>query len=155
MEILPFFTFQSPFSNHYSCYFAVKGKTYTSSEQYYMSVKASFFNDPIAYKIIMGTNDCAKQKLAGRHVKGYNEFLWKKVRDNVMRDALASKFEQSRKLTRILRATGTKTLIECNEHDTYWSSGISVDAMNRGEPWTGRNKLGTLLMELRDNMEYR
>ena len=60
-----------------------------------------------------------------------------------MRRALDAKFTQHGKLKRRLLATGAATLIEHTRNDRDWADGGDGSGLNR---------LGVLLMELRDRL---
>lgn len=66
---------------------------------------------------------------------------WESVKDQVMRDALLAKFRQHDELRRILVSTGDARLIEDTDQDRYWGDG---------DDGRGRNRLGQLLMEVRE-----
>ena len=50
---------------------------------------------------------------------------------------------------------GTKQLGEANGNDTFWGTGIALSKLNSANPanWRGENKLGLLLMELRETLK--
>ena len=60
-----------------------------------------------------------------------------------MREALHAKFTRHPKLGALLLSTEHAELIEHAPHDSYWGDG--------GDG-TGKNRLGRLLMELRDQL---
>ena len=60
-----------------------------------------------------------------------------------MRDALKAKFGQHQELKSLLLSTGSAYLIEHTRNDAYWADG--------GDG-SGKNMLGILLMEIRDNL---
>ena len=68
---------------------------------------------------------------------------WDNFKDNVMYDALKAKFTQHKELRKLLIETEAKILIEHTENDSYWGDG--------GDG-TGKNKLGKLLMKLRNTL---
>lgn len=69
---------------------------------------------------------------------------WERKKDDVMRDVLRAKFTQNKELARKLVDTGDAELVEGNTWgDRYWGVCDGV----------GRNLLGTLLMELRDELK--
>ena len=68
---------------------------------------------------------------------------WDDIRDDKMRKALSAKFLQHHELKRKLLKTGDAILIEHTKNDHYWADG--------GDG-TGLNKLGTFLMELRNDI---
>jgi ribA/ribD-fused uncharacterized protein len=48
---------------------------------------------------------------------------WETVKEEVMRVALRAKFSQHSALTHLLRATGSRLLIEASGSDYYWGAG--------------------------------
>ena len=71
---------------------------------------------------------------------------WETVKENVMREALQAKFTQHPPLLELLLSTGNRPLIEHTKNDRYWGDG------GDGQ---GRNRLGSLLMELRAEIALR
>ncbi len=65
---------------------------------------------------------------------------WNSRKVERMRDVLRAKFHQHQDLQEALLETGAATLIEVSRTDAFW--GI-------GKKGTGKNMLGTLLMEIR------
>lgn len=68
---------------------------------------------------------------------------WEAVKDQVMLDALCAKFTQHDDLRVILLGTGDAKLVEHTVNDSYWGDG--------GDG-SGKNRLGQLLMRLRDEL---
>lgn len=68
---------------------------------------------------------------------------WEQVKDAIMAQAVAAKFEQHPKLRELLLATGDALLVEHTKNDAYWADG--------GDG-TGQNKLGLILMEIRTRL---
>jgi ribA/ribD-fused uncharacterized protein len=68
---------------------------------------------------------------------------WEHVKEDIMREALRAKFTQHANLKELLLKTKKRILIEHTRNDRYWGDG--------GDG-TGRNRLGILLMELRDHL---
>ena len=66
---------------------------------------------------------------------------WEAVRDGTMLTALRAKFTQHLALCAALIATGAAELVEHTSNDDYWADG------GDGK---GRNRLGQLLMQVRD-----
>jgi hypothetical protein len=67
---------------------------------------------------------------------------WREIRDQIMFDILKQKFDHEHCRTMLL-TTGSMLIRENSPRDTYW--GIGKDK-------TGQNKLGLLLMQIRDNL---
>jgi ribA/ribD-fused uncharacterized protein len=68
---------------------------------------------------------------------------WASVKDNVMREAVLAKFRQHADIRATLLGTGDALLVEHTRNDRYWGDG--------GDG-TGRNMLGTILMETREQL---
>ena len=66
---------------------------------------------------------------------------WEEVKDDVMRKASFAKFSQNKDIKDILISTDNIKLIENSPFDYYWGSGFDNSGLNR---------LGSLLMELRN-----
>lgn len=140
-------------SNFYkaSFYSDLYGKTFKTTEQYFMYEKAVFFKDFEAAEKILKTDDPQKAKDLGRLVKNYVNAEWAKIRYDVMLDANILKFTQNEDIKAKLLATGDKLLIECNLKDAIWSCGLDMsnpDVLDKSK-WAGTNLLGEVLMEVR------
>jgi len=68
---------------------------------------------------------------------------WQEVKEKFMRDALIAKFTEHDDLRAKLIATGGKKLVERSDFDDYWGDG---------KKGFGKNRLGHLLMEVRELM---
>lgn len=68
---------------------------------------------------------------------------WEAVKEWVMLDALRAKFTQHAELRELLLGTGDARLVEHTANDSYWGDG--------GDG-SGKNRLGHLLMQLRDEL---
>ena len=68
---------------------------------------------------------------------------WNEVKDDVMRRAVRAKFEQHDDIRAVLLGTGEEELVEAVPNDYYWGCGAAG---------TGKNKLGLILMEVRDGV---
>jgi ribA/ribD-fused uncharacterized protein len=68
---------------------------------------------------------------------------WELVKDDVMREAVRAKFRQHPELRELLLATGDARIVEHTENDAYWGDG--------GDG-SGKNVLGLILMEVRDEL---
>lgn len=69
---------------------------------------------------------------------------WDQVRDSIMKSALQAKFTQDQTLKTLLLETGDSEIIEASPRDSYWGYGPNKN---------GLNKLGKLLMEIRQSLE--
>ncbi|MGY0231738.1 NADAR family protein [Longispora urticae] len=68
---------------------------------------------------------------------------WERVKDDVMRRAVAAKFRTHADIRDILLSTADEELVEDTTTDHYWG---------RGRTGTGRNMLGKILMRTRNQL---
>ncbi len=68
---------------------------------------------------------------------------WEAVKDDLMRRGVRAKFQQHKDIQAILLDTEQEELIEAAPNDYYWGCGASG---------TGKNRLGQILMEVRDSL---
>ncbi len=68
---------------------------------------------------------------------------WEEVKDDVMRRAVRRKFEVHAGLRVLLLDTGDEPIVENAPRDYYWGCGADG---------SGKNMLGTILMEVRDSL---
>jgi ribA/ribD-fused uncharacterized protein len=130
------------FSNFYGAPFTLDGKTWPSVEHYFQAMK--FASDPAYQEQIRTAKTGAASKTLGSVRDRPIRQDWDAVRDDVMRKALAAKFEQNPSLKKMLIDTGNRPLVEANPTDSYWGYGRNKK---------GKNRLGALLMELRTRLQ--
>ena len=83
-----------------------------------------------------------KAKSKGRNVRLRND--WEEVKDNIMYEICYCKFSQNEDLRRKLISTGNALLVEGNNwNDKYWGMCNGV----------GKNKLGKILMKIREELK--
>lgn len=139
-------------SNFYPCKFEFNGKTFNFSEQCFMYQKAILFNDFEIAKQVLNETDVRKIKALGRKVKGFNNNLWDKHKEDFMYNACYAKFSQDNKLKDFLLNTGNSEIVEASPVDNIWGIGFSSDkAMENVDKW-GQNLLGKVLMEVREEL---
>lgn len=66
---------------------------------------------------------------------------WEQVKDDIMKRAVLQKFETNADIREILLATGDELIVENAPHDYYWGCG---------QDGSGQNKLGEILMAVRE-----
>lgn len=124
-------------SNFYPSPIEYKGIKYPTVEHMFQALKSL---NPVERMAIAAAATPGQAKRMGRRVSLRGD--WEAVKVDVMRTALQLKFSDPTLKAKLI-ATGDAELIEGNTwNDTFW--GVC-----RG---TGRNMLGTLLMELRSNL---
>jgi len=125
-------------SNFYPSPITSDGYDYATVEHFFQSKKAAHSWEA---RMIRDLPSPSEAKRAGRicYMKGN----WEDIKDSIMETALRLKFGQNTNLKASLLATGDDKLVEGNRwHDTYW--GVDI------ETGKGQNRLGKLLMQIRD-----
>lgn len=138
-------------SNWWIAPFDLEGIRFCSTEQYIMYKKCEMFGDTSAARAVLATDDPAQQQQIARNAKGYNDVVWKGVRQVVAMRGLVEKFAQNTDLLKQLQDTGDSYLVECAISDKAWACGISLYDKARFDisNWKGSNILGFALMEVR------
>lgn len=134
---IPFGSFSNFLKKHP---ITVKGKEWPSSEHYYQAMKFEGTEHEEAVRLVKTPREAADM---GRERSRPLRTDWDQVKDDVMREAIKAKFTQHTCLKSILLASGDAEIIEHTVNDNYWADA--------GDG-SGKNMLGKLLMELRDQL---
>lgn len=145
------------FSNWYPCDFTIEGIEYFCVEQYMMAKKAMLFGDITVYQEIMKSLDPGECKNLGKLVKGFDPIVWDKCKYEIVYNANYAKFHQNDELMKKLIATGSAVMAEASPLDKIWGIGMSAYDPKAKHPdmWNGENLLGSILMEIRDQVKNR
>lgn len=128
------------FSNFHRYGFWENGIRWRTVEHYFQAQK--FLNTDIQRQI----RDCFKASEAAELGRSRTLPLrkdWELVKDDVMYYAVLQKFSQHEEAKTLLLSTGQRTLIEHTGNDAYWADG--------GDG-SGKNRLGEILMEVREKL---
>lgn len=128
------------FSNFAAYPIELKGKTWPTTEHYFQAQKFPGSEQEEAIRLE------PSPMLAARMGRDRSKALrkdWETVKEDLMREALHAKFTQYPELKTLLLSTGKAHLVEHTENDAYWGDG------GDGK---GHNRLGILLMELREKL---
>jgi ribA/ribD-fused uncharacterized protein len=128
------------FSNFSPHPFELNGRLWPTSEHCFQAQKFAGMEREEAIR------QCHSPMVAARMGRSRKQPLradWESVKDDIMRDALRAKFARHPALKSMLLDTGDAELVEHTANDRYWADG--------GDG-TGRNRLGQLLMELREEL---
>jgi len=128
------------------------GEKFATVEHYFQAMKAKEFKDDEVYNKILKAKTPKAAKALGKKVKNFVTEVWDSKRDEIMEKAMRAKFVQHPELRKELQATGDKLIGEADPRDTYWGIGTSMDLEKAKSPskWRGQNKLGKILMALRN-----
>lgn len=143
------------FSNMSAHTVEVDGVKYISVEHYYQAMKATEFKDDDALKKILKTKTSKAVKAAGKKVENFNQEVWDAKKDEIMETGVRAKFVQHPELRMQLLGTDETPIGYADARDTYWGIGTSVSTEKAKVPskWRGQNKLGKLLMKMRDDFK--
>jgi ribA/ribD-fused uncharacterized protein len=156
----------SAFSNFYPCEIHVTNDWwdkpvdlhFTSSEQYFMWLKATYFEDYETADKILEAKTPKEAKALGRQVKGFVEEEWAEIREDAMWNAVYAKFSQNEDLKAFLFADEfkDKIFVEGSPVDTIWGVGLDWRDPRIGdeENWLGLNLLGTVLVNVRESLSF-
>ena len=143
------------FSNWYHAEFDYAGQHYVNSEQFMMYHKVLMFRKYELADQIIQTNDPAKcKKIAGQKFPEFDSELWEKTCVAIVKRGVKAKFLQNRDILKILLNTGNAILAECSPYDKKWGIGIDINDPQRLviANWKGKNLLGRILMEVREEL---
>ena len=127
---------------------------YKTAEQWMMAQKAQLFKDEECYTKIIKSDSPKEAKALGRKVRGFDEFVWKSKRIEIVQKGNYLKFKQNADLWNFLDKTENKVLVEASSYDKIWGIGMKADDAGIKNPrnWKGLNLLGYVLMEVRDKL---
>jgi len=128
------------FSNFSRHPITLKGKRWATTEHYFQAQK--FAGEPDEEEVRQAAKPM-QAALMGRDRKRPLRRDWESVKEKVMLEALRAKFTQHEEARAVLLGTGDAKLVEHTAKDAYWGDG--------GDG-SGKNRLGYLLMELREEL---
>ena len=128
------------FSNFAPFPVKIDGKQWPTSEHYFQAQK--FVGDEHVVAIRKAKSPMIAARM-GRSRKRPLRKDWESVKVAIMRKAVLAKFTQHEDLCDMLLSTGNAKIIEHTSNDSYWGDG--------GDG-SGKNMLGQILMEVRDQL---
>lgn len=139
-------------SNFYPCNVRMENKSFCSAEQAFQYTKCVICEREDAGVYVMQVQDPAVIKSMGGKV--FTTVEWEMKKSDMMKCILISKFNQNPELKAKLNATGSTPLYECTQ-SRFWGAGWLIDSpqWEKTSNFPGKNVLGKLLMEIRDNVE--
>ncbi|HNC90546.1 MAG TPA: NADAR family protein [Anaerolineales bacterium] len=129
------------FSNFSRHPFELDGKQWLTTEHYFQAQKFPG-NEAYQEKIRLEKSPMVAARLGRSRAQPIRPD-WEQVKDELMKAALLAKFRQNKDIREILLSTGDAQLVEHTKNDRYWGDG--------GDG-SGKNKLGLLLMEIREKL---
>lgn len=141
----------NPFSNWFPCRITYKGHSFNNLEQAYQYAKATYAKDAISAMQLVYTTDPRAAKDIGSKVKGLTGTNWETDKYDIMKELVMIKFTENRDLKKELLDTGNKILAESG-HDQHYAIGLPITSRDvfNAEKWSGKNKLGEILCNVRE-----
>ena len=123
-------------------------------ENYYQAKKAEKFDESEVEKIMKAKTTKAV-KAIGKKIKNFNQEEWDKVKYGIMQEGIKSKFVQYPELRKQLQETGERKIGYADARNIFWGIGSSesVEKSKHPEKWRGKNMIGHILMELREEFK--
>ncbi|MGK7921448.1 MAG: NADAR family protein [Trichodesmium sp.] len=130
------------FSNFSRHGFELEGYWWMTNEHYFQAQKFAVTDRPWFDKIreVKTPRDAAKM---GRSRKHPLRTDWENVKDDIMQRGVLKKFETHANIREILLSTNDELIVENSPSDYYWGCG---------KDGTGKNKLGLILMTVREEL---
>ncbi len=144
MKTIQFYKTKEPFgefSNFASFPIQMDGKIWPTTEHYFQAQK--FSDQGYQEKIRLEPSPMIAARL-GRSRSYPIRTDWNAIRDEVMTKAVTEKVRQHEAIKSLLLSTKDAELIEHTTNDRYWGDG--------GDG-TGLNRLGKILMEIRQQLK--
>ena len=88
----------------------------------------------------------------GKTVKGFDKVAWEPIGIKHMIEATEAKYNQNPHLAKLLLETAPLVLAESSPFDTFWGTGKSLRHPTAHKDWEGKNKMGEILSQFRDNL---
>ena len=143
MNVIHFYSVSDEFgqfSNFAAFPIVLDGARWPTSEHFFQAQK---FDDESYRQKIRKSNSPMLAARLGRDRKQKLRRDWESVKVGIMRQAVTAKFTQHPELRALLLSTGDAKIVEHTENDDYWGDG--------GDG-SGKNMLGRLLMEVREQL---
>ena len=140
------------FSNMSAHKIMVDSKEYQTVEHFYQAKKAEKFGDLESLEKIMKAKSAKAVKALGKKVKDFKQEEWDSAKYEIMREGVSAKFAQYPELRKQLEETGDRKIGFADARNVFWGIGSSesVEKSKHPEKWRGKNMLGHIMMELRD-----
>lgn len=143
------------FSNWYPADIDYAGVHFANTEQYMMYHKVMMFGrNDLADRIMKTTNPKDCKDIARQPFSEFNSVTWDSTCYTIVKRGVKAKFSQNPAIRKILMETGNALLAECSPKDKKWGIGIDISDPDRLDvsKWNGKNLLGRILMEVREEL---
>lgn len=135
-----------------------KKNQFFCTEQAFMYAKAITFKDYDAADRILKSGKPSECRYIGREVKNYVDFVWERVRFDIMYSCNNAKYIQCRELReKLLNPEYIRlTYVEASPIDRIWGIGMDENdsRIDDNKNWKGRNLLGKILTTIRNEQYF-
>jgi ribA/ribD-fused uncharacterized protein len=139
-----FFTLPYEPLNNWSAHrVTIWGKTFPTLEHGFHYRKYSDKHPEIAEEIANAPSPWAAMQV-DRHHRAKRRHDWQEAKVGIMTELMRAKIEQNPDVKERLLATGSKTIVENSPWDDFWGAG---------KDGRGQNRMGKILMHLRDELQ--
>jgi N-glycosidase YbiA len=145
MATIPFYSASGEygfFSNFSAHPITLNGKTWPTSEHFFQAQK--FAGTPDEEEVRQAKSPMIAARMGRSRQRPLRED-WEVVKDSIMHEAVRAKFTQHADLRELLLGTGDARIVEHTKNDRHWGDG--------GDG-SGRNKLGQILMRVREELRH-
>lgn len=143
------------FSNWYRSPFIYAGRSYMSVEQFMLYHKALLFRKTgLAEKIRKIRIPVEVKTVQGYPFSEEDLEVWDKISYNIVKRGVGAKFRKNERIQEELLSTGNELIAACSPTDMKWGIGIGIDDPKKEDvnSWKGKNYLGRILMEVREEI---
>lgn len=147
------FFWRGPLSQWDTSPFMVDEILYHQAEHYMMAEKARLFGDRETWLKTFETTSAKAHKALGRQVRGFCVEIWEAHAREIVYKGNMAKFQQNQTHRAVLFGT-RGTLVEASPVDQIWGIGLTAEDPRalRRETWLGRNWLGAVLTQVREDL---
>lgn len=148
-----FYSHKDMFSNHHRSerpFFLPRhereGVKFYTGEHMMMYEKAMLFADLDIAKQITEVFHPQEAKMLGRKVKGFNNELWEKSRENIVENVCYCRlvYDNTLRMAAIQHRLAGRSFVEASDRDRIWGIGLNEDhpMIHEEDNWLGLNLLG-------------
>ena len=143
----------SKLSNLYPCKIEVEGQIWNSVEHIYQFKKVTAAGNPDIAAQIIGTENPMEAMFIGKRITPPDP-SWNDKAKEILKEALSIKFKHPAMRLALLQTQ--KVIGEATKH-SYFGTGLTMADKQSFDPkmWTGKNVMGSLLMEVRKELGHK
>ncbi len=137
------------------CPFVMGKSHHRTALHFMMEQKALLFGNEAARNAMRGYEFGAQVQAAGRRLLPFDSARWAAAREAIVEVACVEKFRQNAAAKEYLVSTAPALLAHRAPRDKLWSIGLPASKRQQAQDpsmWTGQNRLGVILMRVRDQL---